>query len=111
MRTNKLAAILIASSALFFSCSEKMQNNQDNVPETPQGSEGISVEFGYSLSDVLVKSTITTADDVTFTAAWTEGDAVTMYYNVSGQAGVSEGTYSNEKLTITNIPNTLGNWS
>jgi len=111
MRTNKLAAILIASSALFFSCSEKMQNNQDNMPETPQGSENISVEFGYSLSDVLVKSTITTADDVTFTAAWTEGDAVTMYYNVSGQAGVSEGTYSNEKLTITNIPNTLGNWS
>ena len=111
MRTNKLAAILIASSALFFSCSEKMQNNQDNVPETPQGSEGISVEFGYSLSDVLVKSTITTADDVTFTAAWAEGDAVTMYYNVSGQAGVSEGTYSNEKLTITNIPNTLGDWS
>ena len=111
MRTNKLAAILIASSALFFSCSEKMQNNQDNMPETPQGSENISVEFGYSLSDVLVKSTITTADDVTFTAAWTEGDAVTMYYNVSGQAGVSEGTYSNEKLTITNIPNTLGDWS
>ena len=111
MRTNKLAAILIASSALFFSCSEKMQNNQDNMPETPQGSENISVEFGYSLSDVLVKSTITTADDVTFTAAWTEGDAVTMYYNVSGQAGVSEGTYSNKKLTITNIPNTLGNWS
>ena len=111
MRTNKLAAILIASSALFFSCSEKIQNNQDNVPEAPQGSEGISVEFGYSLSDVLVKSTITTADDVTFTAAWTEGDAVTMYYNVSGQAGVSEGTYSNEKLTITNIPNTLGDWS
>lgn len=111
MKTNKLAAILIASSALFFSCSEKMQNNQDNMPETPQGSENISVEFGYSLSDVLVKSTITTADDVTFTAAWTEGDAVTMYYNVSGQAGVSEGTYSNEKLTITNIPNTLGDWS
>ena len=111
MRTNKLAAILIASSALFFSCSEKMQNNQDNMPENPQGSEGISVEFGYNLSDVLVKSTITTADDVTFTAAWTEGDAVTMYYNVSGQAGVSEGTYSNEKLTITNIPNTLGDWS
>lgn len=111
MRTNKLAAILIASSALFFSCSEKMQNNQDNMPETPQGSENISVEFGYSLSDVLVKSTITTADDVTFTAAWTEGDAVTMYYNASGQTGVSEGTYSNEKLTITNIPNTLGDWS